>query len=411
MDQGAPMQKSVITMLGEKDHGKSTLIGSLLIATGAATDERISEAKRYSKGGRFEPGYMLDSFSEEREREMTIETTRAEIVYKRHLFELIDVPGHLELIKNMMSGASHGEIAVLVVSMKKGEGLRPQTKRHLYISNLLGIRGLVVAINKMDLAGYSEVEFEAMKKKVSKYLDAVGFSRPVSYVPVSAYVSDNLVKPSDNMAWYRGKPLIDELVSLADAKPEGGSGRGLRAIVQDVVVQDGKEMVFCFVNSGSVREGETVRLQPSGATSTVTEIYLKGERSDSAPQGSNIAMVMEGKAEVRRGFVVSDADHRPHSLKKFEALAFFIRAAPTDKEVELKMNNNAVTARIVRIGKLISPITGKQKPGSAIVQGNAARVEIELGEDYPVERFADYNELGRFALYSGGAFCGIGIVV
>ena len=134
--------------MGEKDHGKSTLIGSLLIATGAATEHRINEAKKYSKNGRFEPGYILDSFEEERAQEMTIDTTRAEMVYKGSLFEFIDVPGHLELIKNMMSGASHGEIAILMVSMKKGEGLQPQTKRHVYIANMLGIKGLIVAIKQ-----------------------------------------------------------------------------------------------------------------------------------------------------------------------------------------------------------------------------------------------------------------------
>lgn len=116
------MDKHIITMLGEKDHGKSTLIGSLLIATGTATEHRINEAKKYSKNGRFEPGYILDSFEEERQQEMTIDTTRAELVYKGAMFEFIDVPGHLELIKNMMSGASHGETAILMVSMKKRKG-------------------------------------------------------------------------------------------------------------------------------------------------------------------------------------------------------------------------------------------------------------------------------------------------
>ena len=130
------------------------------MATGTATEHRINEAKKYSKKGRFEPGYILDSFEEERAQEMTIDTTRAEMLYKDSLFEFIDVPGHLELIKNMMSGASHGETAILMVSVKDGEGLAPQTKRHVYIANMLGIRGLIVAINKMDLVGYDKGVFE-----------------------------------------------------------------------------------------------------------------------------------------------------------------------------------------------------------------------------------------------------------
>ncbi len=174
------MDKHIITMLGEKDHGKSTLIGSLLIASGSATEQRINEAKKYAKRGRFEPGYILDSFAEERAQEMTIDTTRAEMVYKGAMYEFIDVPGHLELIKNMMSGASNGEMAVLMVSMKQGEGLKPQTKRHVFISNMFGIKSLVVAVNKMDMIGYSRDAFEKMKAGISTYLGAIGFSGPVS---------------------------------------------------------------------------------------------------------------------------------------------------------------------------------------------------------------------------------------
>ena len=119
---------------------------------------------------------------------MTIDTTRAEMAYKGGMFEFIDVPGHMELIKNMMSGASHGEMAILMVSMKKGEGLAPQTKRHVYIANMLGIKALIVAINKMDLVGYDKGAFDRAKSEISGYLRSIGFSKPVSYVPVSAYI-------------------------------------------------------------------------------------------------------------------------------------------------------------------------------------------------------------------------------
>src|SRR5271169_5201570 len=139
------MEKYTITMLGEKDHGKSTLIGNLLISTGHTTEARINEVKKTSKSKRFEPAHILDSFVEEREQEMTIDTTRAELVYRNAIYELIDVPGHLELIKNMMSGASNSDIAILMVSAKREEGFRPQTKRHIFISTMFGTKALVVA--------------------------------------------------------------------------------------------------------------------------------------------------------------------------------------------------------------------------------------------------------------------------
>lgn len=405
------MEKYVITMLGEKDHGKSTLIGNLLIATGNATDHRINEAKKYSKDGRFEPGYILDSFEEERSKEMTIDTTRAELAYKNNLFELIDVPGHLELIKNMVSGASHGEIAVLMVSVKEGEGLRPQTKRHVYISNILGIKALIVAINKMDLAGYSELAFKKMQKSISEYLSAIGFSQPVSYVPISAYVSDNLTKPSENMTWYKGRPLIAELEALGTSNPRANKS-GTRAIVQDVVEQDGKEMLFCYLSSGSVKLGQKIRIQPSSQEASIAELYLKGEKTAFAPTGSNIAIILAGNNELKRGFVISGLDERPHTIRKFNSLVFFIKKLETSSVIELKVNNNSIAGKIIDAKELISPITGKAKMcPKTIPPGNAAKLEIELGENYPMEKFSDYKELGRFALYCGNVFCGIGIVL
>jgi elongation factor 1-alpha len=406
------MEKHIITMLGEKDHGKSTLIGSMLIATGAATQHRINEAKKYSKGGRFEPGYILDSFEEERAQEMTIDTTRAEMLYKDNLFEFIDVPGHLELIKNMMSGASHGEIAILMVSMKEGEGLQPQTKRHVYIANMLGIRALIVAINKMDLVNYDKRAFDRAKGDISKYLKAIGFSKPVSYVPVSAYDSQNLIKSSDKMKWYTGMPLVEELALFTASRRAASTKNGLRGIVQDVVDHEGKEMAFCMLTSGTIKVGQSIKLEPAGERSKVREIYLKGERTESAGAGTNIAIVIEGKARAKRGSVICGADDSPMTNKEFESVIFFIRPAAKDAEYDIKINNNTVPVKMDEVIKLISPVTGESKPGAArIPSGSAALIHLKMGQKYPIERFSDYNELGRFALYSKGKFCGIGIVV
>ncbi len=406
------MEKHIITMLGEKDHGKSTLIGSMLIATGTATQHRINEAKKYSKGGRFEPGYILDSFEEERAQEMTIDTTRAEMLYKDNLFEFIDVPGHLELIKNMMSGASHGEIAILMVSMKEGEGLQPQTKRHVYIANMLGIRALIVAINKMDLVGYEKKAFDRAKAEIATYLKAIGFTKPVSYVPVSAYDSQNLIKSSEKMEWYTGMPLIEELALFTASRKVSTTKNGLRAIVQDVVDHERKEMIFCLLNSGTIKTGQKVKLEPIGAMAKVQEIYLKGEKTESAGSGTNIAIVIDGKEHAKRGFVICGAEDSPHSTKEFESITFFIKPVSKDEKFDIKINNNTVPVKMEAVKEFISPVTGGSKPGAAkIPAGTAARIHLKLGEKYPIERFSDYNELGRFALYSKGVFCGIGIVV
>ncbi len=405
------MEKHIISMLGEKDHGKSTLLGNLLIQTGAATEHRINEAKKYTKKGRFEPGYILDSFEEERNQEMTIDTTRAEVVYKGGIYEFIDVPGHLELIKNMMSGASHGEVAILLVSVKKGEGLKPQTKRHIFLSSMFGLRALIVAVNKIDTVNYGKGVFEATKATVSKYLDSINFTSPVVYVPISAYNGENLISKSANMKWYDGPTIIDALVgAFKGGRTKGGSGT--RAIVQDVIDHEGKEMVFSMLASGSIKSGQKVRVWPSGEESKVRELYLKGEKAQSAGMGNNIALLLDGFPRISRGDVISGGDEKPASTRNFGALIFLIARVGTAGKLELKMNNNAITASISKVNSVTSPITGTSaKPDGSLPASHAARVQITLDRDYPVERFAEHKELGRFALYSNGKFSGIGIVL
>ncbi len=223
-----------VTLLGHKDHGKSTLIGNLLISTGTATKDRINEARRISRslGRQFEPAFILDSFSEEREGGLTIDTTRAQIKYKDIGFEFIDVPGHEELIKNMISGASYADFAVLIVSAKRDEGIMDQTKRHLFLAKIFGIKKIIIAVNKMDSVGYSEERFDSVAKSIGAYLEKIGVdSRDYEAIPISAYDSENLVKKSDKMKWYRGKTLLEILYEMGREK-EKKPKNNFRMIIQ-----------------------------------------------------------------------------------------------------------------------------------------------------------------------------------
>lgn len=405
------MDKYVVTMLGEKDHGKSTLIGNLLIETGAATDVRIKEAEKYSKNGRFEPAYILDSFFEEREQEMTIDTTRAEVTHRNKLYELIDVPGHLELIKNMMSGASNGDLAVLMVSIKEGEGFQPQTKRHLYLSNMFGIRSLVVAVNKMDLAGYDREVFESTKEKVSEYLRAIGFSRPTAFVPISAYDRENITKPSKKMAWYKGKALLDTLDGFAKAVQVGKSA-GMRMLVQDSTELDNRDALFGILYAGGMMVGDRVVVEPDGIRASVEKIFVKGKSTKRALEGSNVAVMLNSTEKVDRGSMLCKDDGKRHKAKRLNAHVFMIHdlVPKRIRELTLKMNNHEVIITGVKVREVVSPVSGKTDGTTSISANNAARVEFMLANEYPIERYSEYNELGRFAIYERGEFAGIGIV-
>lgn len=410
------MEKYVITMLGEKDHGKSTLIGNLLIATNSTTKERIAEVKKTNKSDRFEPAHILDSFSEEREQEMTIDTTRAELVYRKAILELIDVPGHLELIKNMMSGASNSDIAVLLVSAKRGEGFRPQTKRHIFLSSMFGINALVVGINKMDFIGYDKSVFDKTSREVMDYLKSINFDKPVVFVPISAYNNENLISLSKNMRWYRGKPLLDivrEFVERHSGK--GGREDGLRIAVQDSVEIDGKRTIFGVLYSGTVRVNEIVRVEPKNVKVRIGKLYVKGKVVRSAKEGTNVAITFDKDVDVEKGGVIYGAGEKPHKVGSFSAKIFIIKKMRNNRSsgITMKMNNNDMKLNGIKVSRIMSPVSGKYMKHSSskpIAANNVVYADIRLEKAYPVERFDDYSELGRFAIYNGESFIGVGVV-
>ncbi|MDE1855377.1 MAG: hypothetical protein KGH57_03625 [Candidatus Micrarchaeota archaeon] len=403
------MRVTNIALLGHKDHGKSTLIGSLLMQTGAATQARIREAEEYSRRLHkdFEPAFILDSFAEERLGEMTFDTTRAEIKHKGLAFALIDVPGHEELIKNMISGASYGEIALLLVSAKQDEGIRDQTKRHLFISRMLGLDRLIVAVNKMDTVGYSQERFEEVERELKTFIFKIGFAREkVHFVPVSAYKGENLVKKSSRLKWYRGKPLIDVLYD--EAKNEGGKQEGaLRIIAQGAIPGENDEFVVGRVVSGSVKVGERVSVLPSGGNATVREIAVKGKKVRNGIVGENVALKLDGNfGRELRGSVIAGSNHKPE-LKDKVRLKIFV-TGKFGKKTFVKFNGVDIACRSVRILHDIDTTTGESHSTKKAKVLEAAEAEVQLARKVPVERYGITRELGRFVLYSEGKFAGIG---
>ena len=396
-----------ITMLGHKDHGKSTLIGSLLMSTGSATEERIADAKNTSKklGKQFEPAFILDAFSEEREGGLTIDTARAQIKYMGKAFELIDVPGHEELIKNMLSGASYANTAVLVVSAAKDEGIKPQTKRHLFLAKMLGIRHFIVAVNKMDTVGYSQNDYEMIKNDIAAYLDDIGVhSQSVNFVPISAYKSENIVSKSENMHWYRGKPLM-ELLFTCHTKSSTGK-MPLRAIIQGTLETENGTAYTAKVLSGTIEIGSSIRILPINKKATVKRLYVKGREARSAKAEENIAINISQDMGNMRGEVISNTN-MTKSANAISTMLFFVK--PVNGSVELRFNGNGTKARI-SLDKIIDTVTGKPKNTQKPKALDAAECIIRLEKKIAVEEFSSFRDLGRFVVYSAGKFAGIGVV-
>ena len=396
-----------IALLGHKDHGKSTLIGQLLIQTGAATKVRIKEAETYSKrlGRAFEPAFILDSFAEERLNEMTYDTTRAEIKHKDLAFALIDVPGHEELIKNMISGASYGEAAVLLVSAKPDEGIRDQTKRHLFIARMLGINRLIVAVNKMDTIGYSSDRFNAIAKSLNEFILSIGFeARNVAYIPISAYAGENLTKKSMMMKWYKGKPLIDLLYDNS-RQPTAEGGNELRIVVQGTLPNG---MVAGKIVSGSVKLGEKVVVLPEGIPATIGSIVVRGAKARVGTAGENVALSLEGALPGEmRGTLISATADIPKVTDRIRLKVFVTGAF--GKSMRVKFNGVDIPCKTIRVLRTIDTTTGEIVASTKPKLLEAVEADVTLARKVPVESYGVTRELGRFVLYNGDRFVGIGI--
>ncbi len=398
-----------VTLLGHKDHGKSTLIGNMLILTKTVTKDRIDSAKRMSErlGRAFEPGFLLDSFEEEQEDAMTIDTTRAQIMHGGKAFEFIDVPGHEELIKNMISGASHARFAILVVSAKSREGIRTQTKRHLFIAKMMGIEKVVVCVNKMDTVGYSQIRFVKISNELKEFLERIGFGRnSVFFVPVSAYNGDNILKLSDKMEWYKGKPLLDALSSLSPKKPD--NKRPLRFIFQGSIESGKKSLCIGNVASGLLKNGSEIVVSPNLMEYSVGEIFTKGKRVGSAKAGENAALLLHPEPkEDLRGMVGSGKESVVLGKREFNALVFSTETIP--KEAKIRINGMDHECAI-EIMEEIDTSTGMRKKSSVIRPLEAGMAHFRVSSPVCVEPFSVSEQIGRFTIYKKEQFVGLGVV-
>ncbi|MDE1823549.1 MAG: 50S ribosome-binding GTPase, partial [Candidatus Micrarchaeota archaeon] len=368
-----------ITLLGHKDHGKSTLIGNLLIQTGTASEQRINDAKKTSQklGRKFEPGFILDSFEEEREGGLTIDTTRVQINYKDIGFEFIDVPGHEELIKNMMSGASYAKFAILLVSAKSDEGIRPQTKRHLFLAKMMGINKIIIAVNKMDYANYRKDVFDNMRNEIETFLHKIGFDKKQAYfIPISAYNADNLVKISKKTPWYKGSTLMDAMKNAVVGEEEETDGK-LRIIVQGVLPSGKKTMTTGKIISGTIKAGEKVSIVPANITAKTKEIFVKGKKQKAARKGENVALTFDKEPKGSlRGSVIYGATVSVRPTKRVSSIIFFTKNVV--KPISIKINGNEIACDEAKIKDVIDTGTGSKMKSSYDKTLNAADVELKF---------------------------------
>ena len=416
-----------LVIIGHVDHGKSTTMGHLLYLAGTIDERTIKafeeQATQMGKGA-FKFAWVLDSLKEERERGLTIDLRFLKFETPNYFFTIIDAPGHRDFVKNMITGASQADAAVLFVSAKRGEfeaGIGPggQTTEHGFLAFTLGVRQLTVAINKMDdpTVNWSQERYEEIKSEIARMLRLVGYNPDKSaFVPTSGWTGDGLVKPSDKMPWYKGPTLFDALDAFT--MPPKQTKKPLRLPVQDVYTITGVGTVpVGRVETGVLKEGDTVIFMPAQATGEVKSMETHHVRIPRAEPGDNIGFNVRGvaKKDVKRGDVCGHPDNPPTVAKEFIGQIIVIHhptAIAAGYTPVLHAHTAQVACRFTELIKKMDARTGQtiEENPSYLKTGDSALVRFEPLRPISIEVYTDFPELGRFAVRDMGTTIAAGVI-
>ena len=399
------MNSARVAVIGHVDHGKSTLIGRLLYDSARISDDRVAEidAMVDALRSRFEFAYFLDSLEEEVAQARTIDTVSVRLQGARD-YTIVDVPGHACFVRNMLTGAASADAAVLVVSVV--EGVEEQTRRHLWLARMVGVRRMVVAINKMDAAGWQEAAFRAREAEVLGLLGGGG-AGTVPVVPVSATTGANVVRASAESPWYAGPTVLEALDAADLARPAGPT----RVVVQGGFDHDGGTVWFARVASGQVAVGDVLAFEPSGVVAAVTGLHEWGRAPVAAAEGDAIAFSCAGV--LSRGDVGGPVASPPRACRAFRAEAVVVEGTlGAGDGFELRCGTSAVACTIEAVEAVFSSETGEPLPGApAVVRELEAAVLRVVTPPVVVEPFAASPSLGRFVLGRAGRAVAAGVVL
>ncbi len=412
-----------IVFVGHVDHGKSTTVGRLLYDSGnvdEVTLRKLKEtAEQLGKGG-FEFAFVMDQLKEERERGVTIDLSHKKFDTQKFSFTIIDAPGHRDFIKNMITGASQADAAVLVVG---SEGIQAQTREHAFLTKTLGVGQIIVACNKMDLVKYDQAKFEALKKEVIQLLKVSGWRNADTtlVVPIASYIGENIVKKSANMSWYTGPTLLEAIDSLKE--PEKPTNLPLRLPLQDVYNIQGIGVVpVGRVETGVMKVGDKVIITPAregkGIIGEVKTIEMHHEQVTEAEPGDNVGFNVRGveKKDIARGDVLGKVDNPPSVVSEFTA-NIIVMNHPTVITVGytpvFHIHTAQVACQVVEIVKKINPATGEtlQEHPDFIKNGDAAVVKVKPMQALVIERQKDIPQLARFAVRDSGQTVAAGMCI
>ncbi|MDD3042382.1 MAG: translation elongation factor EF-1 subunit alpha [Methanosarcinaceae archaeon] len=399
-----------LAVIGHIDHGKSTLVGRLMFEAGAVPAHIIekfrAEAKEKGKES-FAFAWVMDSLKEERERGITIDIAHKRFDTDKYYFTVVDCPGHRDFVKNMITGASQADAAILVVAAP--DGVMAQTKEHIFLSRTLGINQLIVAVNKMDAVEYSEARYKEVIEQVSAILKMIGFKpSEIPFIPTSAFEGDNITNSSENTPWYKGPSIMQALDQLTvPTKPDT---LPLRIPVEDAYTISGIGTVpVGRVETGVMKKGDKIIFMPTGTAGEVKSIEMHHEEIAQAVPGDNIGWNVRGvgKGDVRRGDVCGHTSNPPSVADEFVGQIVVLQhpsAITAGYTPVFHSHTSQVACQFISLDKKLDPKTGqvKEENPTFIKAGDAAIVTFKPTRPMVIEPVKEIPQLGRFAVRDMG---------
>lgn len=419
-----------LVVIGHVDSGKSTTTGHLIYACGGIdkrTIERFEKEANDIGKGSFKYAWVLDKLKAERERGITIDISLWKFQTEKYVCTIIDAPGHRDFIKNMITGTSQADLAILVIAAGAGEfeagyGKNGQTREHALLANTLGVKQMICAVNKMDdkTVQYSEKRYNEIKTEMTRFLTGVGYSKVeerIPFVPISGFQGDNMLEPSPNMPWYKGPTLLQAIDNCKE--PKRPVDKPLRLPLQDVYKIGGIGTVpVGRVETGIMKPGMTVTFAPVGVTTEVKSVEMHHESLAQALPGDNVGFNVKNISvkDVHRGNVCGDAKNDPPCrVSSFQAQVI-VMSHPSGIRPGYCPVIDCHTAHIAcKFDKILQEMdkrTGKvlRENPDLVKSGKAMITEMVPSKPMSLEAYTDYPPLGRFAVRDMRQTVAVGIV-
>ena len=400
-----------IVFVGHVDHGKSTLVGRLFHDTGSLPDGKLEQIRATCarRGVPFEWAFLMDALQAERDQNITIDTSQIWFNTDARPYVIIDAPGHREFLKNMITGAASADAAFLLIAAN--EGVREQSRRHGYMLSLLGIRQVVVLVNKMDIVDYDEQVFDDIEREYREFLGEIGLD-PLRFIPVSAREGDNVAARPDTMAWYDGPTIVEALDRFE--LPRFDEELPLRFPVQDVYRFDDRRIIAGRLESGRIRVGDEIVFQPFDKVGVVQSIQRwSSPVMGDAVAGESVGITLTEQIFVERGHVGAHRADQPEVTNRFRANLFWMGRTPLErgKNYRIKLATQEIGVQVVDFERIIDASTLEEVERDGELQrDDVAEVILETQGAVAIDPHHRIMAMGRFVIVDGFDLAGGGIV-